>query len=247
MSDDRAPQPGQTLLEVIDVHAGYDRREVIRGVSLHVRPAEIVAMIGPNGAGKSTLLKTIFGFLQPSSGEIRFAGESLGGLTPPEILHRGICYVMQGYSILPNLTVEENLELGAYIRADRGVRADVERLFDLFPILRARRRQRARVLSGGERRMLELARVLLLNPRLVLLDEPTIGLAPRVIDEVYGIVHDLRSRGIGLLIVEQNARTALRHAGRAYVLEQGRLRFEGTGEHILHHPDVQRAYLGSRA
>ncbi len=234
------------LLDVVDLHAGYDRREVIRGASLHVRRAEIIAMIGPNGAGKSTLLKTIFGFLTPRAGEVRFARESIGGRTPPEILRRGICYVMQGYSILPNLTVDENLELGAYIRADRRVREDVERLYDLFPILRERRRQRARVLSGGERRMLELARVLLLNPKLVLLDEPTIGLAPKVIDEVYRLVHELRDRGIALLIVEQNARTALRHADRAYVLEQGRVRFEGSGEEILHHPEVQRAYLGSR-
>jgi len=247
----RAPQPGAAapaegaVLTLSDVHSGYDRREVIRGVSLTVRRAEIVAMIGPNGAGKSTLLKTIFGFLPPSAGEIRLAGEPIGGLTPPEILRRGICYVMQGYSILPNLTVEENLELGAYIRSDRRVRADVARLLDLFPILRQRRRQRARVLSGGERRMLELARVLLLDPRLVLLDEPTIGLAPTIIDEVYRIVHDLRSRGIALLVVEQNARTALRHAHRAYVLEQGRVRFEGSGEEILHDPEVQRAYLGS--
>ncbi len=235
------------LLEVVDVHAGYDRREVLRGVTLVVRPAEIVAMIGPNGAGKSTLLKTVFGYLTPSAGDVRFEGASIVGRTPPEILRCGVCYVMQGYSILPNLTVEENLELGAYIRTDRRVRDDVARLYDLFPILRARRRQPARVLSGGERRMLELARVLLLEPRLVLLDEPTIGLAPKVIDEVYGIVHDLRARGIALLIVEQNARTALRHADRAYVLEQGRIRFEGSGEEILHHPEVQRAYLGSRA
>jgi len=246
-----APQPGPAapvdgaLLTLTDVHSGYDRLEIIRGVSLTIRPAEIVAMIGPNGAGKSTLLKTIFGFLQPSAGEIRLAGEPIGGRTPPEILRRGICYVMQGYSILPNLTVEENLELGAYIRTDRGVRADVVRLLDLFPILRERRRQRARILSGGERRMLELARVLLLDPRLVLLDEPTIGLAPSIIDEVYRIVHDLRRRGIALLIVEQNARTALRNADRAYVLEQGRVRFEGSGEEILHDAEVQRAYLGS--
>ncbi|MGQ0570674.1 MAG: ABC transporter ATP-binding protein [Armatimonadota bacterium] len=233
------------LLELIDVHAGYDRREVIRGVSLRMRPGEIVAMIGPNGAGKSTLLKTIFGFLVPTAGEVRLADESISGRTPPEILQRGVCYVMQGYSILPNLTVDENLELGAYIRADRRVREDVEHLYDLFPILRERRQQRARVLSGGERRMLELARVLLLDPRLVLLDEPTIGLAPKMIDEVYRIIHDLRRRGIALLIVEQNARTALRNADRAYVLEQGQVRFEGSGEEILHDPEVQRAYLGS--
>ncbi|MGH2403392.1 MAG: ABC transporter ATP-binding protein [bacterium] len=234
----------EALLELHEVHAGYDRREVIRGVSLQVRPAEIVVMIGPNGAGKSTLLKTVFGFLAPAAGEMRFLGESIGGQDPPEILRRGICYVMQGYSVLPNLTVEDNLELGAYIRTDRRVHEDVERIFDLFPQVRKRRHLKARILSGGERRMLELARVLLLEPRLVLLDEPTIGLSPAVSDQVYEIVHDLRGRGIALFIVEQNARTALRHADRAYVLEQGRIRFEGTGEAILHHPEVQRAYLG---
>lgn len=232
------------LLDLRDVHAGYDRREVIRGVSLHVRAAEIVVMIGPNGAGKSTLLKTVFGFLAPTAGEVRFLDEPIGGKAPPEILRRGICYVMQGYSVLPNLTVEDNLELGAYIRTDRRVREDMEQIFDLFPQVRMRRRHRARVLSGGERRMLELARVLLLDPKLVLLDEPTIGLGPMVRDQVYGIVHNLRERGIALFIVEQNARTALRHADRAYVLEQGRIRFEGTGESILHHPEVQQAYLG---
>lgn len=235
---------GDLLLELVGVHAGYDRREVIRGVDLGVRPAEIVAMIGPNGAGKSTLLKTIFGFLSPSAGEVRWLGQTVHHPTPPDMLRAGICYVMQGYSVLPNLSVEDNLELGAYIRTDRRVHGDVERLFDLFPLLSARRQARARVLSGGERRILELARVLLLDPRLILLDEPTIGLAPKMIDEVYRIVQDLRGRGIALLIVEQNARTALRHADRAYVLEQGRIRFEGRGQEMLDDPQVKRAYLG---
>lgn len=232
------------LLQLIDVHSGYDRREVIRGVDLYVRPAEIVAMIGPNGAGKSTLLKTIFGFLSPSAGEVRWLHQSMRGQTPPDMLRARMCYVMQGYSVLPNLSVRDNLELGAYIRTDRRVREDVERLFDLFPLLKARREARARVLSGGERRILELARVLLLEPLLILLDEPTIGLAPKMIDEVYRIVLDLRGRGIALLIVEQNARTALRHADRAYVLEQGRIRFEGRGQEMLDDPQVKKAYLG---
>jgi len=232
------------LLEVSDLHAGYDRREVLRGVDLFVRRAEIVVMIGPNGAGKSTLLRTVFGFLRPQRGEVRLDGEPLGGLSPPEVLRRGVCYVMQGYSVLPNLSVYDNLLLGAYVRRDRRVREDVERVLERFPILRERRREKARVLSGGERRMLELARVLLLSPKLVLLDEPTLGLAPAVVDQVYGMVHDLRAQGIAFFVVEQNARTALRNADRAYVLEQGRVRFEGRGEEILHHPEVQRAYLG---
>ncbi|MDQ7799988.1 MAG: ABC transporter ATP-binding protein [Armatimonadota bacterium] len=232
------------LLEVSDLHAGYDQREVLRGVDLFVRRAEIVVMIGPNGAGKSTLLRTVFGFLRPQRGEVRLDGEPLGGLSPPEVLRRGVCYVMQGYSVLPNLSVYDNLLLGAYVRRDRRVREDVERVLERFPILRERRREKARVLSGGERRMLELARVLLLSPKLVLLDEPTLGLAPAVVDQVYGMVHDLRAQGIAFFVVEQNARTALRNADRAYVLEQGRVRFEGRGEEILHHPEVQRAYLG---
>ncbi len=233
-----------TLLEARALHAGYDRREVLRGVDLYVRPAEIVVMIGPNGAGKSTLLRTVFGFLKPHRGEVWLDGKPIGGLTPPEVLRRGVCYVMQGYSVLPNLSVYDNLLLGAYVRRDRRVREDLERILDRFPILRERQRQPARVLSGGERRMLELARVLLLSPRLVLLDEPTLGLAPAVVDEVYAMVHDLRAQGIAFFVVEQNARTALRNADRAYVLEQGRIRFEGRGEEILHHPEVQRAYLG---
>ncbi|MDR7393530.1 MAG: ABC transporter ATP-binding protein [Armatimonadota bacterium] len=232
------------LLEVSDLHAGYDQREVLRGVDLFVRRAEIVVMIGPNGAGKSTLLRTVFGFLRPQRGEVRLDGEPLGGLSPPEVLRRGVCYVMQGYSVLPNLSVYDNLLLGAYVRRDPRVREDVERVLERFPILRERRREKARVLSGGERRMLELARVLLLSPKLVLLDEPTLGLAPAVVDQVYGMVHDLRAQGIAFFVVEQNARTALRNADRAYVLEQGRVRFEGRGEEILHHPEVQRAYLG---
>jgi branched-chain amino acid transport system ATP-binding protein len=233
------------LLEVRDLVAGYDRREVLRGVDLFVEPAEIVVMIGPNGAGKSTLLRTVFGFLQPQRGQVWLDGEPIGGLTPPEILRRGVCYVMQGYSVLPQLTVYDNLLLGAYVRRDRQVREDVERVLDRFPILRERRRDKARVLSGGERRMLELARVLLLSPKLVLLDEPTLGLAPAVVDQVYGMVHELRAQGIAFFVVEQNARTALRHADRAYVLEQGQVRFEGRGQEILRHPEVQRAYLGS--
>ncbi len=235
------------LLEVRDLHAGYGRREVLRGVHVSVQPAEIVVMIGPNGAGKSTLLRTIFGFLQPTRGQVLLDGEPIAGLEPPEVLRRGVCYVMQGYSVLPNLSVYDNLLLGAYIRRDRQVREDVERVLERFPLLRERRRYPARVLSGGERRMLELARVLLLSPKLVLLDEPTLGLAPSAVDRAYEVVRELRAAGIAFFVVEQNARTALRNADRAYVLEQGRVRFEGRGEEILRHPEVQRAYLGASA
>ncbi len=235
------------LLDVVDLHAGYGAREVLRGVTLTVRREEIVCLIGPNGAGKSTLLRTVFGFLRPTRGAITFDGDPLVGRRPPEILRRGITFVPQGVSALPNLSVEDNLLLAAYIRSDREVRRDIERLLGFFPALRARRRMRARTLSGGERRMLEIARVLLLRPRLVLLDEPTIGLAGSAIEFIYEKIREIHLRGVAVLLVEQNARTALRHSHRAYVLEQGRVRFEGSGEDILAHPEVRRAYLGGQA
>jgi branched-chain amino acid transport system ATP-binding protein len=240
-----APGDG-ALLTVTDVHARYGDQEVLRGVTLGVCAREVVCVIGPNGAGKSTLLKTIFGFLRPTLGTIEFDGASLAGRRPPEILRRGITYVPQGISTLPNLSVEDNLLLAACIRGDRRVRDDIERLLDAFPALRKRRRLRARTLSGGERRMLEIARVLLLDPRLVLLDEPTIGLSGAAVEFIYGKIEEIRQRGLAVLLVEQNARTALRHSQRAYVLEQGRVRFEGSGEEILRHPEVRRAYLGGR-
>jgi branched-chain amino acid transport system ATP-binding protein len=232
------------VLCVEDLHLGYGQQAVLHGVSLTVGAGELVAVIGPNGAGKSTLLRGIFGFLRPQRGRITLLGREIGGLRPPQVLRAGVAYVPQGYSVLPNLSVEDNLLLGAYIRTDRQVRSDVERLLDLFPVLRARRRLPARVLSGGERRMLEMARVLLLRPRVLLLDEPTLGLSPRVIDQVYEVAHQVNAQGVAILLVEQNVRTALRHAGRAYVLEQGRVRFEGRGEEMLAHPEVRRAYLG---
>lgn len=235
------------LLDVVDLHAGYGAQEVLRGVTLTVRREEIVCLIGPNGAGKSTLLRTVFGFLRPTRGVITFDGDPLVGRRPPEILRRGITFVPQGVSALPNLSVEDNLLLAAYIRSDREVRRDIERLLGFFPALRTRRRMPARTLSGGERRMLEIARVLLLRPRLVLLDEPTIGLAGSAIEFIYEKIREIHLRGVAVLLVEQNARTALRHSHRAYVLEQGRVRFEGSGEDILAHPEVRRAYLGGQA
>jgi ABC-type branched-subunit amino acid transport system ATPase component len=244
------PLPGpterETLLRVEDLHAGYGQQEVLRGVSLAVRPGEVVCIIGPNGAGKSTLLRTVFGMLRPTRGAILLDGTSLVGRRPPEVLRLGVAYVPQGVSVLPNLTVEDNLRLGAYTRSDPHVGRDVERVFDLFPALAARRRRLARTLSGGERRMLEIARVLLLHPRLVLLDEPTIGLSGVAMEFIYEKIREFHRQGVAVLLVEQNARTALRHSHRAYVLEQGRVRFEGSGEEILDHPEVRRAYLGGR-
>ncbi len=240
MADERTT----STLRLDDVYSGYGKLEVIHGVTLAITRSEIVAMIGPNGAGKSTLLRTIFGFLPVRRGSISLNGEDIHRLRPPQVLRKGIAYVMQGHNILPNLSVEDNLSLGAYIRADPHVGADVEQLFERFPILRARRREPAKVLSGGERRMLEMARVLLLHPKVVLLDEPTLGLAPKVIDQVYAVIHHMCTVGVAVFVVEQNVRTALHHAHRAYVLEQGRIRLEGRGQEMLEHPEVKTAYLG---
>ncbi|MFQ5812897.1 MAG: ABC transporter ATP-binding protein [Anaerolineae bacterium] len=233
-----------TLLEVEGVHAGYGKFEVLKGVSLRVNQGEIVSIIGPNGAGKSTLLKTVFGFLKPVQGRVMFEGQDITGWPPPKVLRQNMAYVMQDYSVFPDMTVEDNLRLGAYIRDDAGVEVDIQQVLELFPVLHERRRQKARHLSGGERRMLEIARSLLLKPKLLLLDEPTLGLAPRMIELIYAKIRELNAQGVTLLIVEQNAKTALNHSNRAYVLEDGRNRFEGTGEGILAHPEVRRAYLG---
>ncbi len=232
------------LLELEAVHAGYGKLEILKGVSLSVEEGEVVALIGPNGAGKSTVLKTIFGLLRPTRGSIRFRGEEVGGWTPREALRRGMVLALQRDSVLPRLSVEDNVELGAFIRDDPNVKEDVERVLELFPVLKQKRRERAGRLSGGERQMLKLARALLLKPKLLLLDEPTIGLAPKVIQLIYEKIREINARGTTILLVEQNAKTALQHADRAYVLEDGRVRFEGTGRDILDHPEVRRAYLG---
>ncbi len=232
------------LLELEAVHAGYGKLEILKGVSLSVEEGEVVALIGPNGAGKSTVLKTIFGLLRPTRGSIRFGGEEVGGWTPREALRRGMVLALQRDSVLPRLSVEDNVELGAFIRDDPNVKEDVERVLELFPVLKQKRRERAGRLSGGERQMLKLARALLLKPKLLLLDEPTIGLAPKVIQLIYEKIREINARGTTILLVEQNAKTALQHADRAYVLEDGRVRFEGTGRDILDHPEVRRAYLG---
>jgi branched-chain amino acid transport system ATP-binding protein len=234
------------LLVVDDVHASYGRFDVLRGLSIRVAEGELVAILGPNGAGKSTLLKTVAGFLAPRQGSIRFAGTDIGGLRPPELLRLGISYVMQRSSLFPKMTIQENLELGAYIRETTdAVREDIERVLALFPRLAERRQQRAEGLSGGERRMLEIGRALLLRPRLLLLDEPTMGLAPLVMDLIFDKVLDVRAAGATVIMVEQNARRALEVSDRAYVLEQGQTRVEGRGEELLASEAVRRAYLGS--
>ena len=234
-----------SLLEVRDLHAGYGKLEILKGVSLRVEPRQVVSIIGPNGAGKSTVFKTVFGLLPARQGQVLLDGEDITNQPPAELLRRGMAYVPQGRNVFPLMTVEENLRLGAYIRpSSAALDAEVDRLYETFPMLREARRKRAADLSGGQQQMLEMARALLLKPRLILLDEPTLGLAPLVFKEIFRIVENLRRIGQTILMVEQNAAKALEISDYAYVLELGQNRYEGAGEVIRSDERVRRLYLG---
>jgi branched-chain amino acid transport system ATP-binding protein len=238
---------GEPLLELRDVHAGYGAYDVLRGLSLRVNAGEIVAIIGPNGAGKSTVFKTIYGFLRPRKGDVVLAGESIAGRAPETMCHRGLTYVPQGRSVFPHMTVWENLEIGAFVRSDGAtVTRDLDRLAAQFPVLREKRSQLAGSLSGGEQQIVELARGLMLAPRLMLIDEPSIGLAPKFVEQTFRTIAHLRDLGTTILIVEQNARRVLEIADRAYVIELGRSRLEGAGRELLERDDVKQMYLGGR-
>ena len=234
-----------SLLEVRDLHAGYGKLEILKGVSLRVEPRQVVSIIGPNGAGKSTVFKTVFGLLPARQGRVLLDGEDITNQPPAELLRRGMAYVPQGRNVFPLMTVEENLRLGAYTRPRSAeLEAEIERLYETFPVLRESRRRRAGDLSGGQQQMLEMARALLLKPRLILLDEPTLGLAPLVFKEIFRIVENLRRLGQTILMVEQNAAKALEISDYAYVLELGQNRYEGAGDAIRADERVRRLYLG---
>jgi ABC-type branched-subunit amino acid transport system ATPase component len=235
---------GGALLELRGVVAGYDEVEVLRGVSLAVRAGEIVCIIGANGAGKSTLLRTVFGMVHPRAGEIRFGGENIASRLPTEVLKRGIGYVPQGRCNFPAMSVEENLEMGAYLRRDAGIRRDIEALLARFPMLAAKRRDPAGTLSGGQQQILEMAIALLLKPRVLMVDEPSLGLDPRMVELVFDTLVAINREGTTVLMVEQNAKRALSVSHRGLVLELGRNRFEGTGRELLDNPDVRHHYLG---
>jgi branched-chain amino acid transport system ATP-binding protein len=234
------------LLVVEAVTAGYGKIDIFQDVSLEVRVGEIVAVIGPNGAGKSTALKTVVGFLTLRRGRVPFKGEDIGGQPPNVVLRRGLAYVPQGRIVFPQMTVRENLEMGAYIeRDDAGrVREAFERVFALFPILAERETQKAGTMSGGEQQMVAIARALMTTPRLILLDEPSLGLSPKFVTLIFEKLGEMRRAGYTRVIVEQNAARALALADRAYALELGRNRFEGTGHQLLADPEVKRLYLG---
>jgi len=233
------------MLELQGVQAGYGGIQALREVTLQVGEGEIVALIGANGAGKSTTLMTICGLLAVQAGEILFAGRSLRGMKPNAIVSLGIVQVPEGRRIFPQLTVLENLQLGAYLRRDRaGIRRDLDHVMDLFPILAQRRQQAGGTLSGGEQQMLAISRALMARPRLLLLDEPSLGLAPLVIRQIFEMIRRINRDGTTVFLVEQNANQALKLAHRGYVLENGRVVMSDTAVNLLGNDAVKRAYLG---
>jgi len=233
------------ILTVDDVHAAYIKDlHILQGINFRIAPGELVAVIGPNGAGKSTLAKTIFGLLTPSRGTITFRGEAITGMKSDQIVRRGMCYVPQISNVFPSLTVEENLEMGAFTRTT-SLAPLKQRIFEAFPVLAERRYQRAGTLSGGERQQLAMGRALMLDPVLLILDEPSAALSPILVNEVFERVRQINQMGMAIILVEQNARKALAMAHRGYVLDAGRDRFEGPGLELLNDPKVGELYLGA--
>ena len=233
------------LLELRNVEAGYGSLQILHGVSLQVNEGEVVAVIGPNGAGKSTAFKVIMGFISYLGGEIVFDGHDLVGQRPDRILGLGLGYVPQGRVVFSQMTVRENLEMGAYLERDTAkIKVSMDYVFSLFPRLGERRRQLAGTMSGGEQQMLAMGRALMMRPRMMMLDEPSLGLSPRFVDEMFDKIVALARGGLTVMLVEQNAARALEVSERGYVLELGRNRFEGSGRELLENPEVRRLYLG---
>ena len=232
------------MLEIRDLHVYYGVIHALKGISLTVAQGEIVALLGNNGAGKTTTLRTVSGLLRPRTGEVLLEGERIHGLPPHLIVGRGVAHSPEGRKVFNRLTVTENLEMGAYLRSDAAVQEDLDRAFTLFPRLRERRLQVAGTLSGGEQQMLAIGRALMARPRILLLDEPSMGLAPILVEQIFDTVVDINRQGTTILLVEQNAAIALSVAHRAYVLETGSIVLEGGAGELSEHPEVQRAYLG---
>ncbi|MGV8083377.1 MAG: ABC transporter ATP-binding protein [Coriobacteriia bacterium] len=235
----------EVLLSIDDIHSFYGKIEAIKGISLHVNKGEIVTLIGANGAGKSTTLKTISGQIAPKLGTITYDGKVISGLPAHTVTGMGIIQVPEGRRIFPRMTVMENLEMGAFLRKDKeGIKADLDHVFELFPRLKERSGQRGGTLSGGEQQMLAIGRAMMSNPKVLMLDEPSMGLAPVVVDLIFETILKLHQSGITILLVEQNANMALSIADRGYVLETGTIRLTGDGKELLSNPAVQAAYLG---
>ena len=233
------------LLAAEAITAGYGKIDILHDVGLQVNVGEIVSIIGPNGAGKSTAFKAIVGLVTPRRGKVVFNGEDITGLRPDRVLRRGLAYVPQGRIVFPQMTVLENLEMGAYIERDGArIAAALERVYELFPILAQRRGQKAGTMSGGEQQMVAIGRALMTTPRLIMLDEPSLGLSPKFVTLIFEKLTEMKHAGYTLMLVEQNAARALAIADRAYVLELGKNRFEGPGAQLLADPEVKRLYLG---
>ena len=241
----QARRDGEDLLAVEDLHVYYGNIAAVRGLTLRVKRGEIVTLIGSNGAGKSTTLRTVSGLLRPRQGTVTFDGRSLSGVPGHKVVAAGICHSPEGRRIFPRMTVTENLELGAFLRDDRPeIAQDLDRVYDLFPRLKERHAQKAGTLSGGEQQMLAVGRAMMGRPKLLLLDEPSMGLAPVLVDLIFDTIQTIRDQGTTVLVVEQNALAALRIGDYAYVLESGRLKIEGDARSMLDDDEVVRAYLG---
>jgi ABC-type branched-subunit amino acid transport system ATPase component len=231
------------LLDIQDLYSGYRGVDILKGIHLKVNPGQIVVIIGPNGAGKSTVLKSLFGLATIRSGRVLFQGSDITHLPTEQLVRRGIGFVPQTNNVFPSLTVQENLEMGAFIRRDN-LAAQLERVYELFPPLKEKRRQAAGSLSGGQRQMLAMGRALMVEPQLLLLDEPTAGLSPLYIEQTFALLREINRLGISILMVEQNAKQALKMADWGYVLSTGENRFEDTGPNLLNNPEVLELFLG---
>jgi branched-chain amino acid transport system ATP-binding protein len=235
------------VLEIADIHTSYGNIRALKGISLTVEKGEIVTLIGANGAGKTTTLKTIIGTLGPQRGEIRFEGKRISGLSTNKVVRLGISHSPEGRRIFPRMTVLENLELGAFARADKqDVPADLERVYALFPRLKERQHQKGGTLSGGEQQMLAMGRALMARPRLLLLDEPSMGLSPIMVETIFETIANIREQGMTILLVEQNARMALRIANRGYVIQAGHITLHDSAEGLLRSDLVRKSYLGEK-
>ncbi|MDX2381514.1 MAG: ABC transporter ATP-binding protein [Acidimicrobiia bacterium] len=236
--------PSEPVLEVEDLRGGYGQIQVLHGLGFSVHDGEVVVILGANGAGKTTTLRAISGMIE-TQGSVRLRGEEMLGKNPSDIVRRGVAHVPQGRGTLPELSVEDNLRVGAYVRRDKEVDADIERWYDVYPVLRDRRTQRAGSLSGGEQQMLAVARALMSRPSLLLLDEPSLGLAPLIVQDLFARFHQInQDTGTTMLIVEQNAQLALGIAERGYVLESGSISIEGRADDLMHDDAIRKAYLG---
>ncbi len=233
-----------SVLSLSGVDAYYGKIQALHGISLEVREGEVVALIGANGAGKTTTLRTISGLLKPAQGTITLFGEDITGCAPDAVVRKGVVQSPEGRRIFPRLTVHENLRLGAYVRSDDGIATDMANILELFPRLRERLKQRGGTLSGGEQQMLAIARALMARPRVLLLDEPSLGISPILVETIFSVIADVNSRGVPILLIEQNARKALQIANRGYVIETGTIVKSGLASALLADDDVRKAYLG---